>query len=125
MSEEGSYNQGGWRWQDARGCCWDVRDCVRGAWREYGPWWARSWRAGAATFADERIREKAGGFGPRRLPGRLQAGEGEAAVSDVHSADIQREYGENIVRVSAPRSREERPPEQVSEESPTTSWYNP
>ena len=50
---------------------------------------------------------------------------GEAAVSDVHSADIQREYGENIVRVSAPRSREERPPEQVSEESPTTSWYNP
>ena len=74
MSEEGSYNQGGWRWQDARGCCWDVRDCVRGAWREYGPWWARSWRAGAATFADERIREKAGGFGPRRLPGRLQAG---------------------------------------------------
>ena len=77
MSEEGSYNQGGWRWQDARGCCWDVRDCVRGAWGEYGPWWARSWRAGAATFADERIREKAGGFGPRRLPGRLQAGEGD------------------------------------------------
>ena len=50
---------------------------------------------------------------------------GEAAVSDVHSADIQREYGENLVRVSAPRSREERPPEQVSKGSPTTDRYNP
>ena len=49
----------------------------------------------------------------------------EAVVSVAHNADIKREYGENLVRPLPPRTREERPSEQVSEESPTTSWYNP